>query len=174
VVLDLRAAHLESGDRLLPSRVQELEPCRGLDSGSSDFGGAFCLRSSARAGTLDSRYPLHDSSEAHNPFYFRGSVTNRRRITQAECRICGGDCWPTTLQNLVEQHVLAAGKRTFVVAENGQSLGILRPLAALPRIAALLPSPMRLLARSSGLNNQSLFRRTDGLVPGEPLRMMPH
>jgi CBS domain-containing protein len=30
-----------------------------------------------------------------------------------------------TLQNLVEQHVLAAGKRTFVVAENGHSLGIL-------------------------------------------------
>jgi hypothetical protein len=30
-----------------------------------------------------------------------------------------------TLQNLVERHVLAAGKRTFVVAENGHSLGIL-------------------------------------------------
>jgi Zn-dependent protease len=30
-----------------------------------------------------------------------------------------------TLQNLVEQHVLAAGKRTFVVAANGDNLGIL-------------------------------------------------
>ena len=35
-------AHVEPGDWLLPTRVQELESYRGLDNGSGDLGGAFC------------------------------------------------------------------------------------------------------------------------------------